>query len=58
MAVQKVITAKNNFKHDRGLGTEEEIEAATKDLQQTLDLCIKALAFFRSTRFGKSLIMT
>jgi hypothetical protein len=45
-AVQKLITAKNNFKHDRGPRTEEELESATKDMQQTLDACIKALAFF------------
>jgi hypothetical protein len=45
-AVQKLIAAKNDFKHDRGPRTEEEFEAATKDLQQTLDACIKALAFF------------
>ena len=45
-AVEKVITAKNDFKHDRGPRTEEEFESATKDLQQTLDACIKALAFF------------
>ena len=45
-AVQKLITAKNNFKHDRGPRTEEELESATKDMQQTLDTCIKALAFF------------
>src|ERR1035441_5638293 len=45
-AVQKLITAKNDFKHDRGPRTEEEFEGATKDMQQTLDTCIKALAFF------------
>ena len=45
-SVQKLITAKNDFKHDRGPRTEEEFEAATKDMQQTLDACIKALAFF------------
>jgi hypothetical protein len=45
-AVQRVITAKNDFKHDRGPRTEEEVDAATKEMQQTLDDCIKALAFF------------
>jgi hypothetical protein len=45
-AVQRVITAKNDFKHDRGPHTEEEFEATTKDMQRTLDACIKALAFF------------
>jgi hypothetical protein len=45
-AVQKLITAKNDFKHDRGPRTEEEFESATKDIQHTLDTCIKALAFF------------
>ena len=45
-AVQKLITAKNDFKHDRGPRTEEELEFTTKDMQQTLDVCIKALAFF------------
>lgn len=47
-AVQKLITTRNDFHHDHGSrpSTEEEFEAATKDLQQTLDGCIKALAFF------------
>jgi hypothetical protein len=45
-AVQKLITAKNDFKHDRGPRTEEEFESTTKEMQQTLDACIKALAFF------------
>lgn len=42
-AIGKLITAKNAFKHDRGPGTEDEFESATKDLQQTLDACVKAL---------------
>ncbi len=45
-AVQRLITAKNDFKHDRGPRTEEEFESATRDMQQTLEACIKALAFF------------
>jgi hypothetical protein len=45
-AVHKLITAKNDFKHDRGPRTEEEFESTTKDMQKTLDACIKALAFF------------
>lgn len=45
-AIQRIIAAKNDFKHDRGPRTEEEFDAATKELQHTLDECIKALAFF------------
>jgi hypothetical protein len=45
-SIEKLITAKNDFKHDRGPRTEEDFESATKDVQQTLDACIKALAFF------------
>jgi hypothetical protein len=45
-AIQRIITAKNDFKHDRGPRTEEEFEDATKDLQRMLDECIKALGFF------------
>jgi hypothetical protein len=44
--IEKLITAKNDFKHDRGPRTEEDFESATKDVQQTLDACIKALVFF------------
>jgi hypothetical protein len=45
-SIQKLITAKNDFKHDRGPRSEEEFETTTKDMQQTLDACIKALVFF------------
>jgi hypothetical protein len=45
-AIKKVITAKNDFKHDRGPRSEEEFTAATKGMQETLETCIKALAFF------------
>jgi len=44
--IEKLITAKNDFKHDRGPRTKEDFESATKDVQQTLDACIKALVFF------------
>jgi len=43
--IEKLITAKNDFKHDRGPRTEEDFESATKDVQQALDACIKELAF-------------
>jgi hypothetical protein len=46
LAAKKIITAKNDFKHDRGPKTEEEFITAAKDLQETLQACIKALAFF------------
>jgi hypothetical protein len=45
-AVQQIIAAKNDFKHDRGPRTEEECDARTKEMQRTLDDCITALAFF------------
>jgi hypothetical protein len=45
-AIQKLISVKNDFKHDRGPHTEEEFESETKDMQQTLDACIEDLAFF------------
>ena len=45
-AIERLIIAKNDFKHDRGPRTEEDFGAATKEVQQTLDACIKALAFF------------
>lgn len=45
-AMLKLIMAKNAFKHDRGPRTEEDFVAETKEMQLTLDACIKALAFF------------
>ena len=45
-AMSRIITAKNDFKHDRGPRTEEEFDPATRELQEKLDECIKALAFF------------
>jgi hypothetical protein len=46
MAAKKIITAKNDFKHDRGPKTDEELVSACKDFQETLQSCIKALGFF------------
>lgn len=45
-AVKKIITAKNDFKHDRGPRTEDEFDISTKEIQASLETCIKALAFF------------
>jgi hypothetical protein len=45
-AIEKLITAKNDFKHDRGPRTEEDMTAATRDAQKSLDECMKSLAFF------------
>lgn len=45
-AVKALITAKNDFKHDRGPRTEEDFATATKSTQETLKGCIRALAFF------------
>jgi len=45
-AVNGLIEAKNDFKHDRGPRTEEEFAVATKGTQDTLLTCIKALGFF------------
>jgi hypothetical protein len=44
--VQKLISAKNDFKHDRGPRTEEEFVTAAQEIQATLDASITALAFF------------
>ena len=44
--VKRLIQAKNDFKHDRGPTTEEDILSAVNELQTTLDRVMQQLSFF------------
>ena len=43
--VEKLIHAKNDFKHDRGPKTDEDIQKATIQIQTTLQDCMRDLGF-------------
>jgi hypothetical protein len=44
--IDRLIEAKNDFKHDRGPKTDEEVEKAAENLATTLAECLADLAFF------------
>lgn len=44
--IAALITEKNDYKHDRGPTVEEDIIAASNEVQERLDRCTQALAFF------------
>ena len=44
--VDRLIKAKNDFKHDRGPFTEEDIILASKEIQAALNRCMESLRFF------------
>ena len=52
--IAELIREKNDYKHDRGPTVEEDIVAASNEVQERLDRCMEALTFF--TRYPIRLV--